>query len=322
MSQPGSAPPVAAASIARRRLGPSRCGTVVTADADATLAAYRRALDLQLVSDAPLSAAVAGAWGKPALAGRRLLVLGADAADPSTHWLRVLEVPGAVAPAPMRQRGWLALEVLVRDVVALGRRFDADAQGLFRVLGPPRPLSVSDDIWAMQVAGPAGETLYLTEVRAPVPPFALPMNASLTAERLFIPVLSAPDRDRSLSWYEALNGHTGLRFDSRVSALNRALGLDPEWRRPVATLQLAQDSLVEIDQVPEHGPTPAACAQAEGLPAGLAMVSLFADLDLPLPDGAVWRPCDDSRWPSCSVALVRGPAGECVELLGRPHTAP
>ena len=45
------------------------------------------------------------------------------------------------------------------------------------------------------LAGPAGETLYLTEVRAPVPPFDLPMNARFTAERLFIPVLSAPDRE-------------------------------------------------------------------------------------------------------------------------------
>ena len=181
------------------RIGPPRAGTVVAADLGPSLAAYRDHLDLQVISDAPLAAALAAAWGKPALAGCGCVLMGADPADPSTHWLRLLEVPGAVAPAPMRQRGWLALEVLVRDVQALGRRLEG---GPFRVLGTPRPLSVSDDIWAMQVAGPAGETLYLTEVRAQVPPFELPMNARHTAERLFIPVLSAPDREAA---------HTRLR---------------------------------------------------------------------------------------------------------------
>ncbi len=273
------------------RIGPPRAGTVVTADADASVAAYRDHLDLQVISDAPLSAAQAAAWGKPALAGRRFVVMGADPADPSTHWLRILEVPGAVAPAPMRQRGWLALEVLVRDVQALGRRLEG---GPFRILGVPRPLSVSDDIWAMQVAGPAGETLYLTEVRAQVPPFDLPMNARCTAERFFIPVLSAPDREAALAWYAERAGGSGFRFESRVSALSRALGLDPEHRRAVATLGLAGRSIIEIDEVPEH---PAPAAVAEGLPAGLAMVSLHAAV------------------PPAGPTLEAGPAGEWIEWL-------
>ena len=50
----------------------------------------------------------------------------------------------------MRQRGWLALEVLVKDVCALGKRLE---NGPFTVLGPPRALAVNDNIWAMQVAG-------------------------------------------------------------------------------------------------------------------------------------------------------------------------
>lgn len=295
------------AAPALRRIGPALAGTLVTADADASVQAYVGALDLQLISDAPLPAAVARAWGKPALAGHRLAVLGADPSDPSTHWLRVLEVPGVRPPAPMHQRGWLALEVLVRDVQALGRRLEG---GPFRILGAPRALSVSDDIWAMQVAGPAGETLYLTEVRAPVPPFELPTRARCTAERLFIPVLSAPDRHAALGWYEARNGNTGLRFDSRVSALNRCLGLDPEQQRPVATLQLAQDSMLEIDEVAEHGPAPAVAA---GLPAGLAMVSLWADPSLH--GAAAWSSTGDAAWPAARVSLQQGCAGEWIEWL-------
>ncbi len=276
------------------RVGPPGAGTVVTCDAWPCISAYRDYLGLQLIADAPLPESLAAAWGKPALAGRRLVVMGADAADPSTHWLRLLEVPGATAPAPMRQRGWLALEVLVRDVLALGRRLEGSP---FRILGAPRPLSVSDDIWAMQVAGPAGETLYLTEVRAPVPPFELPMNARFTAERLFIPVLSAPDREAALAWYAARAGAatgSGLRFESRVSALSRALGLDPEHRRAVATLALAGRSVIEIDEVPEH---PLPVPVAEGLPAGLAIVSLHT--------------AEQPAGPT----LEAGPAGEWIEWL-------
>lgn len=282
------------AAVPPPRIGPPRCGTVVVADADAGIAAYRDHLDLHVISDAPLPSTQAAAWGQPSLAGLRCVLMGADAADPSTHWLRLLAVPGATAPAPMRQRGWLALEVLVRDVVALGRRLQAVDGGPFRILGQPRPLSVSDDIWAMQVAGPGGETLYLTEVRAPVPPFELPMNARFTAERLFIPVLSAPSRDDALAWYTERAGGSGFRFESRVSALSRALGLDPEHRRAVATLGLAGRSIIEIDEVPEH---PAPPAVAAGLPAGLAMVSLHAD---GLPAGPT---------------LEAGPAGEWIEWL-------
>jgi hypothetical protein len=288
----------------RLPVGPVQCGTLVTRDADAVVRAYREGLDLVVVSDAPLPAALAAAWGKPALAGRRMLVLGADAADASTHWLSVIEWSLAAAPLPMQHSGWLALEVLVKDVCALGKRLE---NGPFTVLGPPRALAVNDNIWAMQVAGPAGETLYLTEVRAPVQPFELPPPATHTAERLFIPVLSAREHAAAMDWYEELAGCKGLRFETRVSALNAALGLDPEWRRPVGTLQLAGNSMIEIDHVPEHRTPP---FNASGLPSGLAMVSFHARRDQSLPAGATWHELG-----ATAVTLMQGPAGECIELL-------
>ncbi|MBK7060548.1 MAG: hypothetical protein IPI03_11945 [Rubrivivax sp.] len=285
-------------------VGPVQCGTLVARDADAVVRAYRESLDLVVISDGPLPKALATAWGQSDLAGARFVVLGADAADASTHWLRIIEWPLAEAPLPMRHSGWLALEVLVKDVCALGQRLE---NGPFTVLGPPRALAVNDNIWAMQVAGPAGETLYLTEVRAPVPPFDLPAPATFTAERLFIPVLSAREHSTAMGWYEQLSGQAGLRFDTRVSALNAALGLDPEWRRPVGTLQLAGASMIEIDHVPEHSGAPAC---ASGLPSGLAMVSFHARRDVALPPGTTWQ-----AHGATAVALMQGPAGEWIELL-------
>ncbi len=287
-------------------LGPVWCGTVVVAHADAAIARHRRAFDLELIVDAPVPDDVASAWGAPRLAGRRLVLMGADPADPSTHWLRLLEVPGCRAPQPMAQGGWLALEVLVRDVHALLPRVKAAG---YRVLGEPRPLSVGDDLWAMQVAGPDGEVYYLTELRAPVPPFELPAPARRTAERLFIPVLSAPDRERALTFYESLSGRSGLRFEARAGALARCLGQDPERLRPMASVQLRGRTLVEIDHVPEH-PTPMRP------PAGLAMVTAFADAALVLPTGSAWHALSpDPRWPADRVTRLQGPAGEDLELL-------
>lgn len=288
------------------RLGPVLCGTVVTTQIDAAIARHRAAFDLQIVADGPVPADVAAAWGAPRLAGHRLVLMGADPADPATHWLRLLHVPGCRAPAPMSQGGWMALEVLVRDVHALAPRVAAAG---FRVLGEPRALSLGDQIWAMQVAGPDGEVYYLTEVRGEVPPFELPAPARLSAERLFIPVLSAPDRDAALAFYEALAGRSGLRFDARAGALARCLGQDPERPRPMASLQLAGRSLVEIDHVPEHPPSARP-------PAGLAMVTAFAAPGLALPPGGAWHAIGhDPRWPAVRVARLRGAAGEDLELL-------
>lgn len=282
------------------------CGTVVTAHADAAIARHRAAFDLEVVADGPVPADVAAAWGAPRLAGHRLVLMGADAADPATHWLRLLQVPGCRAPQPMAQGGWLALEVLVRDVHALAARMPSHG---YRVLGEPRPLSVGDTLWAMQVAGPDGEVYYLTEVRAPVPPFDLPAPARLTAERLFIPVLSAPDRDEALAFYEGLSGGSALRFEARAAALARCLGQDPERSRPMAALQLREKTLLEVDHVPEH-------RAPERPPAGMAMVTAFAAPDLVLPAGSTWHAVGaDPRWPAARIARLRGPAGEDLELL-------
>jgi hypothetical protein len=114
---------------------------------------------------------------------------------------------------------------------------------------------MSDAIRAMQVVGPSGEVLYLTEVKREVPPFDLPF-ARCSVDRLFIPVMTCPDREAALVHYEDLSGNEGLRFDTRITVISAALGLDREHRHPVATLQLRGSTLIEIDQVPGLRPAP------------------------------------------------------------------
>jgi hypothetical protein len=97
--------------------------------------------------------------------------------------------------------------------------------------------------------------LYLTEVKREVPPFELPF-ARCPVDRLFIPVMTCPDREAALAHYEGLSGNEGLRFETRITVISGALGLDREHRHPVATLQLREATLIEIDEVPDLRPAP------------------------------------------------------------------
>ncbi|HEY1130250.1 MAG TPA: hypothetical protein VGF12_12680 [Roseateles sp.] len=186
-------------------------------------------------------------WHRPDLSGCAVTWLAAPGSAPL---LRLIELPAAAARPTRLSHGWMALEVLVRDVDALGDRL---LDSPFEIVGPPADLAVSPAIRAMQVVGPAGEMLYLTQVKQPVPPFDLPLSAELEPAQdvgpLFIGVMSVPDREAAIAACAAMTPRATLRFDTRVTVLSRALDrpLDHPW--PVATLQWAGRSLFEIDEV-------------------------------------------------------------------------
>jgi len=252
--------------------GPLAHATLIAADPAPLLAAYA-AFGLAPTSDRPVPAAVAQAWGRPALAGRRLLEL---AAPGSATLLRVLVVPGAV-PRPTRfSHGWLALEILVRDVDAL--EAPARAAG-FEVVGAPADLEMSPNLRAMQLVGPVGEMLYLTQVKAPVPPFDLPLSSHLPPAcalgPLFIAVMSTPSRAAALAACVPLRPVSTLQFETKVTVLNRALGRPLATRWPLATVALAGQCLFEIDEVQHAAVQPP--ADPGELPGGLAWISLHGE---------------------------------------------
>jgi len=244
------------------RLGPARAATVVTATLDDSTALYGEALG-QIVQDrGALRSGEAAALGWPSLAGARSAWMANALGEP---WLRFIEHPDAAPSAPFRHHGWLSLEVAVQNVDALA---DALADTAFEIIGEPADLAMSDAIRAMQVAGPSGEVLYLTEVKRDLPPFELP-RARCPVDRLFIPVMTCAEREAALAHYEALSGNGGLRFDTRITVISHALGLDRDHDHPVATLQLAGETLIEIDEVPGLDPAPFG---ADHPPTGIALV--------------------------------------------------
>jgi hypothetical protein len=223
-------------------LGPIRWATLLAPSIDAVVDAYRAAFDLDADRSVPLDSADANRLGAADLAGAPTRWLKRRDGAPL---LRLIEDRDAIdAGPPMHRDGWMALECLVDDV-------DAMVAGLplgFTVLGPPAELDVSPLIRAAQVLGPCGELWYLTEVRAAVPPFDLPISGH-DPPGLFIGVIRCRDRDAERAFWLAAGGGVSWAFDTKITVLNRALGRPLADRHPVAVVQLAGRSLVEIDEV-------------------------------------------------------------------------
>ena len=235
------------------RLGPIALCTVTASDGAAVVEAYEGWLHQQVVSCGELDTDTAHSLGFPQFIGLRHWCL----ANAVGHqWLQILEVPDAEPRDSLHTYGWLAMEVLVEDVDALA---DSLSGSPFELLRPPADLDVSDQIRACQVRGPAGEVLYLTQVNGEVPPFELP-RCQAPVDHLFIPVLSSPSRDASLSEYSEISGNPGISFETKITVVNQARNFDLERRHPVATLQLAGNALIEIDQIAESERSPTIAA--------------------------------------------------------------
>lgn len=270
--------------------------TLIAPDLAAFCAAYQQQLAMQLHAQGRLDATEAAILGLADLAGAPQAWLANSAGVPV---LRVIEDPGAVVAEPMFRHGWLSLEILVGDIDTLA----AGLQAPFRVLGPAANLELSDAIRAAQVLGPAGELLYLTQIKDQVPPFDLPMTQD-TVAATFIGVMTTPDRSASQAAWSALLGAPGWAFETKITVLNRAYGKPLEGRYPVAVVPMPGQCMVEIDQV--DLPPPSVVRHAG-----------VHSLALRLPDVAAAQLLA-SGWRSVGDAGQRGwigPAGEHVQLL-------
>lgn len=275
-------------------LGALRGFTIVTPDLDAAIAAYGDDLGYRGAAPAPVGEALAAHWGAPAAAAARMAVL--RPANGSDRFLRLVEGDPGAGFVPYRTAGWVAAEILVGDLDVLAARM---AGGPFATIGAPAVLDFdfTDQIRAMQVVGPGGEVLYLTEIGAEIPGFELPKaNAPVCAP--FIAVAGGADLDALAQGFATLGAAPGPVLEARIEVLSDAYGLPRATRHRLTTVALAEQSLVELDQFPPGcAPRP---ASSIGLPSGIAMVSFSATRD-----GA----------PLAAPAMRRGAAGELIELL-------
>jgi catechol 2,3-dioxygenase-like lactoylglutathione lyase family enzyme len=263
--------------------------TTVVRDLDSIEHAYTAFLGMRVEARDKVDAAQAHAWGAPACAGCDILVLRPEIGEATR--LRFIADPHAGTCAPFTSHGWNATEITVRDTDILAARL---ADSPFRIIGPPANLKGFETIRAMQVLGPAGECLYLTDVRAD----ASLAQASAEVGQVFIVVVGGPDID-------ALSAFYGKHFTNEMSdpvavpigVINAANHLPADTRHKLGLLRLPDGTRIELDQYP-RGTGPRATVPGH-LPPGMAMVSFRVER---LPEAFAGATC------------ARGAAGELIEF--------
>lgn len=287
-----------------------RAATLVTPDPDATAALYTEWLDYEVVERGVVPDDLAAAWDAPASAGRRFAVC--RPASGAEVYLRLVEGAAVEGYRPLRTYGWAAIELCVQNVLTVHDRL---RRSPFEVIGPPARIEGLPTIFPMQVRGPDGEIVYLTQIDADLPEHTLP-RAATPIDSLFILVLACSDMNASAHWLERACAVTlGPPLDLAYTLISQAFGLPETQLHTIATLAHERDLFLEVDQYP---PTAAARPRRPGeLPPGVALATLLApDLDAV---AAPWlhppKPRSGVVYGGRRTGVMRGPDGVLVELV-------
>lgn len=293
--------------------GPVLAATVTVAGLEAAIARYTQTVGYVADDSGTVSAALAASWGAPAMAGRRWQLMRPESGEPG--WVRLVEGTRPPDYRPLAHYGWSAIEILLRNTDAMHERMKGSE---FAIIGEPHPLKSSPDIKAMQVVGPDGEALYLTNVpKGASPVHQLPQPQS-DIDRIFIMVLGVPDFDAT---HDDLLARFGLaRTTNRTRGMNflgEGYGLvDAGQPLPMSTVQLDGRSVIQVDGM-QPTATPRPCSDGE-LPPGVALVTLArADHGRLAQDALGPAYTGDSAWPyrGGSAITVRGAGGELYEVV-------
>lgn len=290
----------------RPRLGTIRAVTYAVADLAAIEAAYIGELGYQIVSRGHIGEGEARAWGAPAVADRRSLVLG-PASDEAVH-LRFVESPTAAGWRALNTFGWNATEFVVEDVESLAARFE---RGAFTIIGEPKGLTRFPMIRAMQAIGPAGECCYFTQI-GPGSGLELASARSFIG-RVFIVVAAGSDADAMQRPYRRFANPIEAPVATPVRVISDAHGLPETTLHRHGLVRLPGGCLIELDAYPA---TATARVISEGeLPPGMAMVTFMID---EIGDLTGLAPPTPSSLPGAGglTVCIRGAATELIEVLG------
>ena len=292
-------------------LGAIRAVTYSVPDLDAIEQAYRTRLGYLLLGRRRVSDAEARSWAAPAAAGRPMLTLAPASGEPV--FLRFIEDAEAGGWTALTTFGWNATEFVVQDVEALAARL---AHSEFRIIGPPKPLTRFPMIRAMQALGPAGECCYFTQI-GPGSGLDLAPARSFVG-RVFIAVIAGPDADALYAPYALFGNRTDPPVATPIGIISRAHSLPEETPHRHGLVRLSGGTLIELDQYPASARR--RDSSADGLPPGMAIVTLDADSLAALPRIGAASECPLPGLRG-SCACLRGAAGELIEIFaGTPST--
>lgn len=273
-------------------IGPIVGVTITTPDLQASERAYVDDLGYRVVRRGIVTDEQSRTWNRSRAAGHRFAVLNPSVGDDFSF--RFIEAPIHSGYRAFSSYGWNAAELMVANVDRLAGQLAGSRN--FQIIGPPQDLSFSDAIRAMQIRGPAGEILYLTQFKKPVAGLDVP-PPRCDVDRVFIVIVGGPSLDDLLAFYgRQFQIPEPARMQSRVKAMSEMFGLPPEERYSIAALPLAGRSYIEADQMPPA--TAAPTCDAADLPPGISMVSVAL--------------AETSRH---AAGCLTGAAGEILELV-------
>jgi len=311
VSQPADVAAIAGAAPSATALQQIRMATLTTPDLERTLRHYTEWLDHKVRERGTVSQGLANSWGTPRVAGREYVLLSSDASPDS--FIRVVHSPDVARVAPLTTFGWNAIELIVDDPVSL---FEGLRRSPFEVIGEPAPLGSYPTIVAFQIAGFAGEVVYLTAETGDRSRSILPLPNGRIG-RVFIMVLAASNVRATLDWYAKVFSLTPGPLRMRPNRMiSRAQALPPETALPIATARLgAAGNLIEFDGYSDKA-TPRPTAENE-LPAGIVMTTFttrqLGELRLPWISPPAVQP--GLAYGGKRAATLRGPDGELIELV-------
>lgn len=288
---------------------PLHGATLTVADAAAAAVRYERWFGYERIEMAPVDPALARSWGADAVAQARMITLKPPIPDGS--FLRLIEQRSEPTYRPLRTYGWAAIEICVSDVEAVAARL---APSPFRIIGPPKPLDGWPSIKPMQVAGPDGEIVYLTEIQT-CPPGMQLRQAQTLIDSLFILVAAHSDLDSARRWYgERLGLDVGPVSAIAYTMLQNSFAM-PDAKFDLCTAGRDGAVFLELDQYP-----PAATPRPR-FPAYLApgcAIGTFLTPDLaPLLAQAIAAPVQpvSAFYQGRRAVSLHGPDGILIEVV-------
>jgi len=223
-----------------------RATTLTVADLGRSRDLYCDWLDYKCVESGCVSKLLAESWDAPKTAGQAYCVL--QPASGAKVYIRLIEQPTVPDYKSLRTYGWAAIEICNQDTLAVNARMEISP---FEIIGPPKQLDGMPAIFPMQVKGPDGEIVYLTEIRDDMPEYDLPRAQSLI-DTLFILVMACSDMEATGAWLEKHMLITkGRSMEIIYSMINNAFDLPAETKHALATLKHERDVFLEIDTYPE-----------------------------------------------------------------------
>ena len=246
----------------------------------------------------------------------------------SRGFIRLIEGPSDDETGTFHKRGLFNAEILTRDVEALFERLQASTH--FRLVSGLNTYDLSGAgggavSRSFATRGPGGAGFFFTQYLKVPPPRTLPVCETLVGS-MFNAAVSTDRQPPVELFYERVLG-MNRRLAGRLTqpSVNRIIGLPDGWGFMMLVYKGEGDGLVEID-IHEHEVPLEPKVPDDQLRPGNAMLTLETrDLDAILQragdagfSGTTPRAIAGPPYDSRRTSVLRGPAGERVELIDAP----